>query len=226
MNRSHLKIDIVSDVVCPWCVIGYKKLSEAMTQLNDEISFEVNWKPYELHPEIPNEGLDKKEYYQMKFGESLGSRDKFNFISEEGKKVGLEFNFKKSKILPNTLLAHRLLWLCRSKDMQDVLAEALFHAYFTEGRDIGNKNELIEISSENGLNKKEIKEFFQTNIGHKEVLREENRAREMNIFSVPTYIFNKKYLLVGGQESDTFKAYIKKVIEVDSKNSKTSYALF
>ena len=100
------------------------------------------------------------------------------------------------------------------------MAEALFHAYFTEGRDIGNKNELIEISSENGLNKKEIKEFFQTNIGHKEVLREENRAREMNIFSVPTYIFNKKYLLVGGQESDTFKAYIKKVIEVESKNSK------
>ena len=136
-------------------------------------------------------------------------------------KVGLEFNFKKSKNLPNTFLAHRLLWLCRSKDLQDVLAEALFHAYFTDGRDVGNIDELIEISSENGLNRKEIKEFFQTNIGHEEVLREENRAREMNIFSVPTYIFNKKYLLVGGQESDTFKAYIKKVIEVESKNFKT-----
>ena len=221
MNRSQLKIDIVSDVVCPWCAIGYKKLSEAMTQLDDEISFEVNWKPYELHPEIPKEGFDKKEYYKIKFGESSGSNDKFNFISEEGKKVGLEFNFKKSKILPNTFLAHRLLWLCRSKDMQDVLAEALFHAYFTDGRDVGNTDELIEISSENGLNREEIKEFFQTNIGHKEVLREENRAREMNIFSVPTYIFNKKYLLVGGQESDTFKAYIKKVIEVESINSQT-----
>ena len=221
MNRSQLKIDIVSDVVCPWCAIGYKKLSEAMTQLDDEISFEVNWKPYELHPEIPKEGFDKKEYYKIKFGESSGSNDKFDFISEEGKKAGLEFNFKKSKNLPNTFLAHRLLWLCRSKDMQDVLAEALFHAYFTDGRDVGNTDELIEISSENGLNREEIKEFFQTNIGHEEVLREENRAREMNIFSVPTYIFNKKYLLVGGQESDTFKAYIKKVIEVESKNSKT-----
>ena len=221
MNRSQLKIDIVSDVVCPWCAIGYKKLSKAMTQLDDEISFEVNWKPYELHPEIPKEGFDKKEYYKIKFGESSGSNDKFNFISEEGKKVGLEFNFKKSKNLPNTFLAHRLLWLCRSKDMQDVLAEALFYAYFTDGRDVGNTDELIEISSENGLNREEIKEFFQTNIGHEEVLREENRAREMNIFSVPTYIFNKKYLLVGGQESDTFKAYIKKVIEVESKNSKT-----
>ena len=221
MNRSQLKIDIVSDVVCPWCAIGYKKLSEAMNKLDDEISFEVNWKPYELHPEIPREGFDKKEYYKIKFGESSGASDKFNFISEEGKKVGLEFNFKKSKNLPNTFLAHRLLWLCRSKDMQDVIAEALFHAYFTDGRDVGNEDELIEISSENGLNKQEIKEFFQTNIGHKEVLREENRAREMNIFSVPTYIFNKKYLLVGGQESDTFKAYIEKVIEVESKNSKT-----
>ena len=221
MNRSQLKIDIVSDVVCPWCAIGYKKLSEAMTQLDDQISFEVNWKPYELHPEIPKEGFDKKEYYKIKFGESSGSNDKFNFISEEGKKVGLEFNFKKSKNLPNTFLAHRLLWLCRSKDMQDDIAEALFYAYFTDGRDVGNEDELIEISSENGLNKQEIKDFFQSNIGHEEVLREENRAREMNIFPVPTYIFNKKYLLVGGQESDTFKAYMEKVIEVESKNSKT-----
>ena len=221
MNRSQLKIDIVSDVVCPWCAIGYKKLSEAMTQLDDEISFEVNWKPYQLHPEIPREGFDKKEYYKKKFGESLGSSDKFNFISEEGRKVGLEFNFKKSKNLPNTFLAHRLLWLCRSKDMQDDIAEALFYAYFTDGRDVGNEDELIEISSENGLNKQEIRDFFQSNIGHEEVLREENRAREMNIFSVPTYIFNKKYLLVGGQESDTFEAYMKKVIEVESKNSKT-----
>ena len=221
MNRNQVKIDIVSDVVCPWCAIGYKKLSEAMTQLDDEISFDVNWKPYELHPEIPKEGFDKKEYYKIKFGESSESSNRFNFITEEAKKVGLEFNFKKSKNLPNTFLAHRLLWFCRSKNMQDVLAEALFHAYFSDGRDVGDKDELIEISSENGLNREEIKEFFQTNIGHKEVLREENRAKEMNIFSVPTYIFNKKYLLVGGQESDTFKAYITKVIEVESKNFKT-----
>ena len=221
MNRNQVKIDIISDVVCPWCAIGYKKLSEAMTQLDDDISFDINWKPYELHPEIPKEGFDKKEYYKIKFGESSGSSDRFNFITEEAKKVGLEFNFKKSKNLPNTFLAHRLLWFCRSKNKQHVLAEALFHAYFSDGRDVGDKDELIEISSENGLNREEIKEFFQTNIGHEEVLREENRAREMNIFSVPTYIFNKKYLLVGGQEPDTFKAYINKVIEVESKNSKT-----
>ena len=220
MNRSQLKIDIVSDVVCPWCAIGYKKLSKAMEDLNEEILFEVNWKPYELHPEIPTEGFNKEEYYKIKFGNSNGSRDRFNHLTEEGKKAGLEFNFDKSKNLPNTFLAHRLLWFSRSKDMQDVIAEALFHAYFTEGRDIGSINELISISTESGLQKSEIKDFFRTDVGSDEILREELRAKEMKIFSVPTYIFNKKYLLVGGQEADTFKSYMKKVIEVDSKVSK------
>ena len=220
MNRSQLKIDIVSDVVCPWCAIGYKKLSKAMEDLNEEILFEVNWKPYELHPEIPTEGFNKEEYYKIKFGNSNGSRDRFNHLTEEGKKAGLEFNFDKSKNLPNTFLAHRLLWFSRSKDMQDVIAEALFHAYFTEGRDIGSIHELISISTENGLQKSEIEDFFKTDVGSDEILMEELRAKEMNIVSVPTYIFNKKYLLVGGQEADTFKSYMKKVIEVDSKISK------
>jgi predicted DsbA family dithiol-disulfide isomerase len=220
MNRSQLKIDIVSDVVCPWCAIGYKKLSKAMEDLNEEILFEVNWKPYELHPEIPTEGFNKEEYYKIKFRNSNGLKDRFNHITEEGKKAGLEFNFDKSKNLPNTFLAHRLLWFSRSKDMQDVIAEALFHAYFTEGRDIGSIHELISISTENGLQKSEIEDFLKTDIGSDEILREELRAKEMKIFSVPTYIFNKKYLLVGGQEADTFKSYMKKVIEVDSKISK------
>ena len=220
MNRSQLKIDIVSDVVCPWCAIGYKKLSKAMEDLNEEILFEVNWKPYELHPEIPTEGFNKEEYYKIKFGNSIGSRDRFNHLTEEGKKAGLEFNFDKSKNLPNTFLAHRLLWFSRSKDMQDVIAEALFHAYFTEGRDIGSIHELISISTENGLQKSEIEDFLKTDIGSDEILREQLRAKEMKIFSVPTYIFNKKYLLVGGQEANTFKSYMKKVIEVDSKISK------
>lgn len=220
MNRSQLKIDIVSDVICPWCAIGYKKLSKAMEDLNEEILFEVNWKPYELHPEIPTEGFNKEEYYKIKFRNSNGSKDRFNHITEEGKKAGLEFNFDKSKNLPNTFLAHRLLWFSRSKDMQDVIAEALFHAYFTEGRDIGSIHELISISTENGLQKSEIEDFLKTDIGSDEILREELRAKEMKIFSVPTYIFNKKYLLVGGQEADTFKSYMKKVIEVDSKISK------
>ena len=218
MFTNKLKIDIVSDVVCPWCVIGYRKLCVAMNDLKDEVTFDIHWKAYQLHPEIPKEGFDKEEYKKIKFGDSSASKDRFNFIAEEGKKVGIEFNFNKSQNLPNTFLAHRLLWFSKSKGIQDLMAEALFNAYFSDGRDVGSMNELISISIESGLNKEEIKDFLKSDIGTREVSREELRAREMNIFSVPTYIFNKKYFLVGGQEPDTFKAYIRKVIEVESKD--------
>ena len=218
MFTNKLKIDIVSDVVCPWCVIGYRKLCMAMNDLKEEVTFDINWKAYQLHPEIPKEGFDKEEYKKIKFGDSSASKGRFDFIAEEGKKVGIEFNFNKSQNLPNTFLAHRLLWFSKSKGIQDLMAEALFNAYFSDGRDVGSMNELISISIENGLNKEEIKDFLKSDIGAREVSREELRAREMNIFSVPTYIFNKKYFLVGGQEPDTFKAYIRKVIEVESKD--------
>ena len=218
MFANKLKIDIVSDVVCPWCVIGYRKLCMAMNDLKDEVTFNIHWKAYQLHPEIPKEGFDKEEYKKIKFGDSSASKGRLNFIAEEGKKVGIEFNFNKSQKLPNTFLAHRLLWFSKSKGIQDLMAEALFNAYFSDGRDVGSMNELISISIENGLNKEEIKDFLKSDIGTREVSREELRAREMNIFSVPTYIFNKKYFLVGGQEPDTFKAYIRKVMEVESKD--------
>ena len=218
MFTNKLKIDIVSDVVCPWCVIGYRKLCMAMNDLKEEVTFDINWKAYQLHPEIPKEGFDKEEYKKIKFGDSSASKGRFDFIAEEGKKVGIEFNFNKSQNLPNTFLAHRLLWFSKSKGIQDLMAEALFNAYFSDGRDVGSMNELISISIENGLNKEEIKDFLKSDIGTREVSREELRAREMNIFSVPTYIFNKKYFLVGGQEPDTFKAYIRKVMEVESKD--------
>ena len=102
MFTNKLKIDIVSDVVCPWCVIGYRKLCMAMNDLKEEVTFDINWKAYQLHPEIPKEGFDKEEYKKIKFGDSSASKDRFNFIAEEGKKVGIEFNFNKSQNLPNT----------------------------------------------------------------------------------------------------------------------------
>lgn len=220
MTGNKFKIDIVSDFVCPWCVIGYKKLSMAMKDLRDEANFDINWKAYQLYPEIPNEGLDKEEYKKIKFSESSNSMSKFDLLTQEGKRVGIEFNFNKGRILPNTFLAHRLLWFSKSKGIQNSIAEALFDAYFSEGRNIGLVEELISIAIKNGLNKNQIKDFLKSDIGSKEVSREEIRSRKMNIFSIPTYIFNKRYLLVGGQEPDTFKAYIRKAIEIETTNSK------
>ena len=216
---NTLSIDIVSDIVCPWCVIGYRKLCLTMQDLKEEVSFNIHWKAYQLHPEISKQGFGKEEYKKIKFGVPSISKGRVDLIVKEGKKVGIEFNFNKNQNLPNTFLAHRLLWFTRSKGTQDLMAEALFNAYFTEGRDVGSMDELISISIEKGLNKEEIKDFLKSDIGSREISREELRAREMNIFSVPTYIFNKKYFLVGGQEPDTFKSYIRKVIEIESRDN-------
>ena len=104
-----LKIDIISDVVCPWCVIGFRNLKTAMKELQSDLKFEISWKPYELHPEIPKEGYDKKLYMSQKFGSSSG-RSPYDEITKIGLSVGFEFNFSKTDRIPNTFMAHRLLW--------------------------------------------------------------------------------------------------------------------
>ena len=105
---DKLKIDIVSDVVCPWCVIGFKNLQKAMKEKGNEIDFEINWKPYELHPEIPENGYDKELYMQQKFGDSSGRASPYNQIKEIGKSLDFDFNFSKTKRIPNTFNAHRM----------------------------------------------------------------------------------------------------------------------
>ena len=217
MNILH--IDIVSDIVCPWCVIGYKNLAKAIKILKGELKFTINWKPFQLHPEIPIEGFDKHKYMDIKFKSSERRKSSLDQICEIGEKVGFNFNFSRNRHLPNTFLAHRLLWFSESMGLQNKISEALFYNYFTEGKDVGSIDELISISEKNGLEKDTIETFLRSDLGAKEVIREEKRSREMKISSVPTYIFNKKYMLVGGQEPDTFVAYLRKIKEKETEKA-------
>ena len=120
---DKLKIDIVSDVVCPWCVIGFINLQKAIKELNDQIKFEISWKPYELHPEIPQNGYDKKLYLEQKFGDLSGRQSPYKQIEEIGNSLGFEFNFSKTERIPNTFNAHRLLWKSKQEGLQTELSE-------------------------------------------------------------------------------------------------------
>ncbi|MFL2701487.1 MAG: DsbA family oxidoreductase [Gammaproteobacteria bacterium] len=210
-----LKIDIVSDVVCPWCVIGFRNLKKAMHELQTELNFEISWKPYELHPEIPQEGYDKKLYMQQKFG-SAGGRAPYNEITKIGESVGFEFNFSKTERIPNTFMAHRLLWKAEQCDLQTELSEALFEAYFTDGLNIGSKQILAQISESVGMEKKEVINFLDSKEGGQEIADLEMNFIEKSIGAVPTYFINDKYIIQGGQEPETFVSFLRKIIQKEN----------
>jgi predicted DsbA family dithiol-disulfide isomerase len=210
-----LKIDIVSDIVCPWCVIGFKNLKKAMHELQTELNFEIYWKPYELHPEIPQEGYDKKLYMQQKFGSSSG-RSPYNEITKIGESVGFEFNFSKTERIPNTFMAHRLLWKAEQYNLQTELSEALFRAYFSEGLNIGSKEILAEVSELVGMDKEEVINFLDSKEGGQEIADLEMNFIEKSIGAVPTYFINDKYIIQGGQEPETFVSFLKKIIQKEN----------
>jgi predicted DsbA family dithiol-disulfide isomerase len=203
---DKLKIDIVSDVVCPWCVIGFK-------------NFEINWKPYELHPEIPKNGYDKKLYMQQKFGDASGRASPYNQIKEIGKSLGFEFNFSKTERIPNTFSAHRLLWKSKEFNLQTELSEALFEAYFTDGKDIGSDEVLAGIAQEVGMDKLEVLKFLSSKEGGQETADEEMEFIEKSIGAVPTYFINEKYIIQGGQEPETFVSFLNKILSKEKQNA-------
>ena len=218
---DKLKIDIVSDVVCPWCVIGFINLQKAIKELKDQIEFEISWKPYELHPEIPQNGYDKKLYLQQKFGDLSGRQSPYKQIEEIGDSLGFEFNFSKTERIPNTFNAHRLLWKAKREGLQTELSEALFKAYFTDGRDVGSVEVLSDIANEVGMDKEKSKKFLISKEGGQETADEEMSFIEKSIGAVPTYFINNKYIIQGGQEPETFVSFLNKILMKEKENAAT-----
>ena len=215
---DKLRIDIVSDVVCPWCVIGFINLRKAITQLSPKVEFEINWKPYELHPEIPENGYDKKLYMQQRFGDLSGKASPYKQIEKIGKSLGFDFNFSKSERIPNTFNAHRLLWKARECGIQTELSEALFKCYFTEGKDIGSKEVLLEVATKVGMDLETMQLFLDSKEGGQETADEEMSFIEKSIGAVPTYFINEKYIIQGGQEPETFVSFLNKILIKEKQN--------
>ena len=218
---DKLRIDIVSDIVCPWCVIGFKNLQKAIKELNGQVEFEISWKPYELHPEIPQNGYDKKLYLEQKFGDLSGRQSPYKQIERIGSSLGFEFNFHKTERIPNTFNAHRLLWKAKKESLQTELSEALFKAYFTDGRDVGSIEVLSDIGEEVGMKKSEIKQFLYSKEGGQETADEEMNFIEKSIGAVPTYFINNKYIIQGGQEPETFVSFLNKILVKERENAVT-----
>lgn len=210
-------IDIISDTICPWCFIGKRRLERALT-LSPRPDLRVTWHPFQLNPDMRPEGMDRREYLRLKFGDESGS-SAYDAIREAGSSEGIDFNFAGIGRTPNTIDSHRVVRYADQFGMQHQVVEALFNAYFLEGRDIGNGLTLLDIGTEAGLERGPLADFLESEEGKAEVKSEDQMARHMGVQGVPCFIFERRYVISGAQSSELFvQAFelINKRIEEDN----------
>jgi predicted DsbA family dithiol-disulfide isomerase len=205
MNQETepLTIDIVSDVVCPWCYLGEKRLEQALAEEAGPVV--VRWRPYQLDPTIPEGGLDRAEYMEKKFGKSGRLQSVHDNLTRLGAEVGLPFAFDKITRSPNTLDAHRLIRWAASAGVQSRVVDRLFEAYFVEGRDIGDRVVLTEIAAECGLDADLVERLLAEGADSEVVRQEVEQAQAMGISGVPFFIFAGRLGVPGAQEPSALR---------------------
>jgi predicted DsbA family dithiol-disulfide isomerase len=183
----QIPIDVTSDFICPWCYIGEKRLARAIESLPAAIDVQLNWLPFELNPDMPPEGTDRRTYRSRKFGswERSQAMDAQTVLS--GRDDGAVFAYDAIKRTPNTFLAHRVSWLAQRGGKQRAFVEAALKGYFAQGRDIGSKDVLAEIANEVGLDREAVAAFVSSDIGAKNVRALERAARERAVQGVPHF---------------------------------------
>lgn len=211
--NNHLKIDIVSDVSCPWCIIGYQSISKALMQLAPQISASISWLPFELNPAMPAEGEDLGEHLHKKYGSTKTDLEQTrSMITSRGEMLGFQFNFQENGRIYSTFNAHRLLYWARQFGKQTELKLALFGLYFTVGGNPGNTEQLVKTAAEVGLPSEEARKVIESDLFVIEVRAEEAKYQAMGINMVPTFIINNKYRLTGGQPVEEFVATLEKIV--------------
>lgn len=197
-----MRIDVFSDVVCPWCFVGKRRLEQALVEsgLNDA---EIHWHAFQLNPDLPPEGVDRKQYLEAKFGPGALERIHAR-LDEVGKDAGIDFQFDNIQRSPNTRDAHRLLWLAGTQGKQGALKEALMQAYFSEGRDVGDHHVLAEIAAAVGL-EADVAAFLAGEGGVHEVEEDLATASQLQISGVPFFILDRRIGLAGAQPPEVFK---------------------
>jgi predicted DsbA family dithiol-disulfide isomerase len=202
MTKPIIKIDVVSDVVCPWCYIGKRRIERAIDQLKNTYEFEVEYHPFELNPDMPKEGRNQKEYLAAKFGSTEKYEQITNHVVGVACQEGLKFDFSKQTISPNTLDSHRLIAFANRYGKQLEMKEALMSAYFEKGIDLTKTQNLVEIADKLGLNKDEVESFLKSDELKVEVKMEEQLNHQRGISGVPFYIINNKYGISGAQPTE------------------------
>lgn len=215
-TKRH-QITIVSDVICPWCYVAKKHLEQAFAMTSSTDQFAVTWRPYELNPNMPKEGLDRRTYRSRKFGSWEQSQQLDAQVASAAKSAGLEFRHDLMLRTPNTFNAHRLIWFAEQQGVQDAVVDAIFKAYFTQGRDVGDIATLIDIAAEAGVDRPTASAFLHSDAGTAQVKQEESIAVQSRIDGVPTFILDGRPIFSGARKPDVITLYLNAAMDAHAK---------
>jgi predicted DsbA family dithiol-disulfide isomerase len=200
----NLHVDVISDVICPWCFIGKRRLEKAIALLGDDQNVQVHWHPFQLNPALPQEGIPRREYRTRKFGSWQRSQELDARVRTVGDAEGIQFDFDSIEWTPNTRDAHRVIWLAGEHDCQDAVVEALFLAYFTEGRNIGLRQELLSVVVAAGLDEAMTTAMLDSDQGGEIFETAGRTAQQHGVTGVPFFNINQTVSLSGAQDPTTF----------------------
>ena len=209
-----LRIDFVSDVACPWCVVGLRSLLQALDAVGDKVEAEIHFQPFELNPDMPLEGENTTEHVQKKYGSSREqSSASRNAIRDSGEALGFKFNYDSNSRIWNTFDAHRLLYWAGIEGRQLEMKEALFTANFTEQKSTSDHDVLVGAAKAAGLDADKAREVLTSGAYTAEVRHEEEVWRNRGISAVPSVIFNQRWMIQGGQPPKVFEQAIRQIVD-------------
>ena len=198
-----MQIDIVSDVICPWCFIGKRRLERALA-LRPDLAATLSWRAFQLNPDMPANGIPRELYLSARFGSPRRAEEAYEAVSRAGRAEGIEIAFERIRRVPNTLRAHRLIRLAMLGGCAAEVVEALFLGYFLNGLDIGDVEALAAAAQAAGLDETAVRRYLASEAGAAEVRAEEHRARRLGIHAVPCFNLERGYANAGAQEPEKF----------------------
>ncbi len=203
---TAIRIEVYSDVICPWCYVGKRRLERALKAWNGSVPVNIHWRPFQLNPAMPKNGMDRRQYLETKFGGLEAARAIYDQVAVAGAAEHIPFAFDRIARTPNTLAAHRLIWLAEHQGKQNELVEMLFRRYFVEGGDIGSIETLSQAAAQAGLDHAATDTFLSGEEGVGEVKEEEAAGHRLGIRGVPYFVFNGTSALSGAQPPEQFVA--------------------
>lgn len=205
-------LDILSDLICPWCYIGKVKLNRALEKRPDH-PFSVNWRPFQLNPDMPATGMDRRTYLERKFGGQSGAVKVYGEIMQHAENAGVTINIEKITRTPNTLDAHRLIHWSTVEGKQNAVVTALFEAYFQNGEDISDMNVLSSVAENVGMDKNVIQRLLNSDADKDHIKSQDKQAREMGVTGVPCFIVGATHVVNGAQEPEFWDRVITEILE-------------